>query len=153
MFRPFRSLSAICWGLLAMNASAADSVIPAAPLEADRTLPPSAAVPLLPPPIATAPAQPFIIQGPVMISPYVPPPPPKAAPHPAINTIKTHVREWLANHRREPDGIPTPVGCGNAWTEFKFVFGSCKQFWGTSDATEGCGKKTTVPPPKTTREP
>ncbi len=56
-------------------------------------------------------------------------------------------RYRAAEHICAPDGCPTAVGCSNAWTEFKFVFGSCRQFFGTADSTEGCCNKTTVPPP------
>ena len=59
--------------------------------------------------------------------------------------IKVHVRQKIATHRCEPDGCPTPLGCGNLWTEFKYVFGSCRQFFGNDEATEGCLHKTNVP--------
>jgi hypothetical protein len=56
-------------------------------------------------------------------------------------------KDFVANHRCEPEGCPKPLGCSNPWTEFKFVFGSCTQFFGSAEATRGCLHKTTVPPP------
>jgi len=41
------------------------------------------------------------------------------------------------NHECAPDGCPKPIGCGNFWTEKKFIFGSCRQFFGTAGATVG----------------
>lgn len=40
-------------------------------------------------------------------------------------------------HECAPDGCPTPIGCGNFWTEKKFIFGSCRQFFGTASSTAG----------------
>ena len=40
-------------------------------------------------------------------------------------------------HECAPDGCIKPVGCGNLWTEIKFVFGSCRQFFGTAESTVG----------------
>jgi len=62
--------------------------------------------------------------------------------------FKMAARERLAVHRCEPDGCPTPIGCGNLYSEFKFVFGSCRQFFGTAGSTEGHLHKTYVPPPE-----
>jgi hypothetical protein len=50
-------------------------------------------------------------------------------------------------HNYEPDGVPMPIGPSNAFTEFKYVFGSATQFFGTADAAYGHLYKTTVPPP------
>lgn len=44
---------------------------------------------------------------------------------------------WLDEHNCAPDGCPKPIGCGNAWTEKKFIFGSCRQFFGTAQSTVG----------------
>ena len=33
---------------------------------------------------------------------------------------------WLDQHNCAPDGCPKPIGCGNFWTEKKFIFGSKK---------------------------
>jgi hypothetical protein len=60
---------------------------------------------------------------------------------------RTGLRQWLVNHRHEPDGCPLPSGCGNAYTDFKFAFGSCRQFFGTGDAAQGCWNKTELPSP------
>ncbi len=56
-------------------------------------------------------------------------------------------RPFFTNHSCAPDGCPTPVGPGNAWTEFKFVFGSARQYFGDADSSRGHFYKTTVPPP------
>src|SRR5438105_14210624 len=40
-------------------------------------------------------------------------------------------------HECAPDGCIKPVGCGNFWTECKFIFGSCRQFHGTAESTVG----------------
>lgn len=46
-------------------------------------------------------------------------------------------RLWWDEHQCSPDGCPKPVGCGNFWTEKKFIFGSCRQFFGTAGSTRG----------------
>lgn len=45
-------------------------------------------------------------------------------------------------HECAPDGCIKPVGCGNFWTELKFVFGSCRQFFGTAESTVGHHRNT-----------
>jgi hypothetical protein len=52
---------------------------------------------------------------------------------------------WSENHECAPDGCPKPIGCGNHWTELKFIFGSCRQFFGTAGATVGRGRGTYEP--------
>jgi len=52
---------------------------------------------------------------------------------------------WGDNHDCAPDGCPKPIGCGNHWTELKFIFGSCRQFFGTAGATVGQGRATVEP--------
>ena len=52
---------------------------------------------------------------------------------------------WGENHECAPDGCPKPIGCGNHWTELKFIFGSCRQFFGTAGATVGQGRATVEP--------
>ncbi|HKA06207.1 MAG TPA: hypothetical protein VKD71_03040 [Gemmataceae bacterium] len=49
---------------------------------------------------------------------------------------------WWENHECAPDGCPKPIGCGNHWTEFKFIFGSCRQFFGTAGSAIGRGRET-----------
>ena len=49
------------------------------------------------------------------------------------------------NHECAPDGCPKPIGCGNHWTELKWIFGSCRQFFGTAGASVGEGRATFVP--------
>lgn len=49
---------------------------------------------------------------------------------------------WLDEHNCAPDGCPKPIGCGNFWTEKKFIFGSCRQFFGTAESTIGHGRRT-----------
>jgi hypothetical protein len=91
-------------------------------------------------PISPAPIPPLLATPPAYILPpgwveYELAPPP------------SHFHEWLAYHRREPNGIPTPVGAGNGWTEFKYVFGSSRAFFGTADSSVGVWSHATVPPP------
>ncbi|MCE9531218.1 MAG: hypothetical protein K8T89_08875 [Planctomycetes bacterium] len=57
-------------------------------------------------------------------------------------------REKIEFHQAAPDGIPFPVGSGNAWTEFKYVFGSSRQFYGTAESTEGHLRRTYIPAPR-----
>jgi hypothetical protein len=45
-------------------------------------------------------------------------------------------------HECAPDGCIKPIGCGNFWTELKFVFGSCRQFFGTAESTVGHHRNT-----------
>jgi len=47
---------------------------------------------------------------------------------------------WWDEHECAPDGCLKPIGCGNHWTEFKFIFGSCRQFFGTAWSAEGHGR-------------
>ena len=55
---------------------------------------------------------------------------------------RLQVQLWLDEHNCAPDGCPTPIGCGNFWTEKKFIFGSCRQFFGTAQSTVGHGYNT-----------
>jgi hypothetical protein len=36
------------------------------------------------------------------------------------------------------DPCPNPIGCGNFWTESRFIFGSCRSFFGTGTSASGC---------------
>ena len=49
---------------------------------------------------------------------------------------------WWDEHECAPDGCPKPIGCGNHWTEFNFICGSCRQFFGTAGSTVGRGRDT-----------
>jgi hypothetical protein len=49
------------------------------------------------------------------------------------------------NHECAPDGCPKPIGCGNHWTELKWIFGSCRQFFGTAEGAVGEGPATFIP--------
>jgi hypothetical protein len=51
---------------------------------------------------------------------------------------------WWDEHNCAPDGCPKPIGCGNHWTEKKFIFGSCRQFFGTAESTVGHGYGTAI---------
>lgn len=55
------------------------------------------------------------------------------------------LRAAYYEHICAPDGCPKPIGCGNFWTEKKFIFGSCRQFFGTAEASVGHHRKTTLP--------
>ena len=57
---------------------------------------------------------------------------------------RLQVQLWLDEHNCAPDGCPKPIGCGNFWTEKKFIFGSCRQFFGTAQSTVGHGYGTEV---------
>jgi hypothetical protein len=52
-----------------------------------------------------------------------------------------HQLLWDA-HECAPDGCIKPLGCGNLWTEIKFIFGSCRQFFGTAESTVGHHRNT-----------
>lgn len=56
-------------------------------------------------------------------------------PHPFGDRLQKQL--WWDEHNCAPDGCPKPVGCGNFWTEFKFVFGGCRQFFGTGQSVNG----------------
>jgi hypothetical protein len=60
--------------------------------------------------------------------------------------LRMQAQIWLDQHNCAPDGCPKPIGCGNFWTEKKFIFGSCRQFFGTSESTIGHGYNTTERP-------
>ncbi len=47
------------------------------------------------------------------------------------------LREAYLQHICAPDGCPRPIGCGNFWTTKKFIFGSCRQFFGTAESVDG----------------
>ena len=76
------------------------------------------------------------------VAPTTPPPPwtgPAIDVLPGYNYYGQHLQWqlWLDEHNCAPDGCPKPIGCGNAWTEWKFVFGSCRQFFGSAQSTVG----------------
>lgn len=48
-----------------------------------------------------------------------------------------NLREQYLQHICAPDGCLKPIGCGNFWTTKKFIFGSCRQFFGTAESAEG----------------
>jgi hypothetical protein len=52
---------------------------------------------------------------------------------------------WWDRHNCAPDGCPTPLGCSNHFTEKKFLFGSCRQFFGSTEGTVGTRYNTVVP--------
>ena len=56
--------------------------------------------------------------------------------------LKLQAQLWWDRHECAPDGCIKPIGCGNFWTEKKFVFGSCRQFFGTAESTVGHHKHT-----------
>ena len=58
--------------------------------------------------------------------------------------VKLRYQLWYDEHNCSPDGCPKPIGCGNFWTEKKFIFGSCRQFFGTAQSTVGHGYGTEV---------
>lgn len=74
----------------------------------------------------------------------IPAPPPYPVKH---ETLRTKFLAWRAYHNHEPDGVPTPVGPSSLYTEFKYAFGSARQFFGTAEAAEGHLRGTYVPGP------
>lgn len=60
-------------------------------------------------------------------------------------TLGERLQYYSLVHNHAPDGTLKPVGAGNAWTEFKFAFGSARQFFGTAGATVGYGRWTREP--------
>lgn len=83
-----------------------------------------------------------------------PPPTPKLPSHMKPNahlgeevptTFSEKLHAKYNKHICAPDGCPTPLGCGNWYTEFKFAFGSCRQFFGTGEATKGVANHARVP--------
>lgn len=46
-------------------------------------------------------------------------------------------QDWIDQHECAPYGCPKPIGCGNLFTELKFLFGSCRQFFGNAESTVG----------------
>jgi hypothetical protein len=162
MRRKFTWLATVFGGLIAAAAGAAEPATlpdPAAPLILTN---PGVQVPAG----TTGQAPTIIMQGPVTFINGTPADAVPAQRHrlgarvvkPVYHTAaaSVHVAAWPVRrgvellkspeHNCEPDGCPTPVGCSNPWTEFKFVFGSCTQFFGSGDATRGCCHGTTVPP-------
>jgi hypothetical protein len=81
---------------------------------------------------------------------FVTPPPGSAPlwPAPAMPAGYQHYGQqlqtqiWLDQHNCAPDGCPKPIGCGNVWTEWKFIFGSCRQYFGSAESTVGHGYNT-----------
>jgi hypothetical protein len=78
---------------------------------------------------------------------YGPNPPAPLVPKKTGFFGRTYDHFFGPDHRYEPDGVPTPVGAGNCFTEFKYVFGSARQYFGTADASVGHLYNTRVPPP------
>lgn len=71
--------------------------------------------------------------------------PAPAAQHPnGYGMFGDELRHQLLwdQHECAPDGCIKPVGCGNLWTEIKFIFGSCRQFFGTAESTVGHHRNT-----------
>ena len=105
---------------------------------------PGEAKPLRP---AVKPAQ-FVAPAPV--------PPPVLAPAPWVGPVadvppgyqyygqRLQWQLWWDEHNCGPDGCPKPIGCGNFWTEKKFIFGSCRQFFGTAESAVGHGRGTVI---------
>lgn len=52
-------------------------------------------------------------------------------------TYREPFQTMLNEHINAPSGCNSPLGCGTLYSEFKFVFGSCRQFFGTGDSIPG----------------
>lgn len=66
-------------------------------------------------------------------------------PAPVPMTFSERLYAKYQVHICAPDGCPSPLGCGNLYTESKFLFGSCRQFFGTGEASQGIHKHAKVP--------
>ena len=75
--------------------------------------------------------------------PVVPPGQPYLAPGYGYYGYRMQAQLWWDRHECAPDGCLKPIGCGNFWTEKKFIFGSCRQFFGTAQSTVGHHYNTT----------
>jgi hypothetical protein len=144
MRRKFTWLAAVFGGLLTSAANAAEPTTAAAPVPLTITLPAGQPGVACPPGQATT----IILQGPVTVINGEMPQQQGKEKHRVGSRIVQGVVRVVSDpvHRCEPDGCPTPVGCSNPFTEFKFVFGSCTQFFGSGDATRGACYNTRVPP-------
>ena len=71
-----------------------------------------------PVPSQTVPSAPGIIMDAPGLEPLQPPP----APRPYQRLLNSHGLGCASNFNQ--------VGCGNFWSEFRFVFGSCRTFFG-----------------------
>jgi hypothetical protein len=65
-------------------------------------------------------------------------------PAPGPLTFSARFQAAYNRHIFAPDGCPTPIGCSNHWTEKKFIFGSCRQFFGTAQSAVGHHRNTTI---------
>ncbi len=61
------------------------------------------------------------------------------------STFGERLQARLLGHECAPDGCPKPIGCGNFWTEKKFIMGSCRQFFGTAGASTGFHRNSKAP--------
>jgi hypothetical protein len=88
---------------------------------------------------AVAPGEAKPARSEVQSATFFTPSPAQAALMPGYNYYGRELQAqlWWDRHNCAPDGCPTPIGCGNAWTEKKFVFGSCRQFFGTAESSIG----------------
>jgi hypothetical protein len=105
--------------------------------------PPPVSVPVLPP--VVLPATPAVIlpDGATRIIPIgIPDGTNRFGPG---TTFAERLQYWQLVHDWAPDGTPKPVGAGNFYTEFKWIFGSARQFFGTAGATVGYGRGTREP--------
>ena len=98
------------------------------------------------PPVLPGEAKPigfFSPDNPVIVGPAQTVWPAQPAPHKFGALLRARLLD--DNHECAPDGCPKPLGCGNHWTELKWIFGSCRQFFGTAGAAVGEGPATFVP--------
>ena len=99
------------------------------------------------PKLAVAPGEAKPARSEVQVQPATYHTPPSGQPViPGYTYYGTHLQAqlWADWYNCSPDGCPTPIGCGNHWTEKRFIFGNCRQFFGTAEGTIGHGHKTTV---------
>ena len=90
------------------------------------------------------PARPAVRPAAFLTPSVIPPGQPPMMPGYQYYGAHLQAQLWWDQHNCAPDGCPKPIGCGNFWTEKKFVFGSCRQFFGTAESTVGHHYNTTI---------
>ena len=99
-------------------------------------------------PLRSAVVKPAQFVAPAPVPPPVVAPPPwvgaEVAPGYGYYGQRLQWQLWWDEHNCAPYGCPKPIGCGNFWTEKKFIFGSCKQFFGTAESAVGHGRQTVI---------
>jgi hypothetical protein len=96
------------------------------------------------PPGEAKPARSEVRPATFVTPPVIPPDQPPLMPGYNYYGYQLRAQLWWDRHECAPYGCPKPIGCGNFWTEKKFIFGSCRQFFGTAESTVGHHYNTTI---------